>query len=120
MSLGSSIRARASAPGTRRLRFSEQYLSQGEVEVFDGFVDFGGVFEADGDAIDAGIAEGETHGCFAVFAIERAFAGEFHADDAHTVLANLLDVGNDLRNIAGTAGVVVLSVHAFQIGRAHV
>jgi len=101
MSLSSSIRARASTPGTRRLCFSGQYLSQGEVEVFDGFVDFGGVFEADGDAVDSGVAEGEAHGGFAVFAIERAFAGEFHTDDAHTVLANLLDVGNDLGNKIG-------------------
>src|SRR6266404_4266478 len=88
-------------------------LGQSQVEVLDGFVDFGGVFVPDGDAVDSGIAEGETHGGFTVFAIERAFSGEFHADDAHTVLANLLDVGNDLGNIAGTAGVVVLRVHAF-------
>ena len=75
-----------SLPDHERLARFE--LCEGQVEVFDGFVDFGGVFVADGDAVNASIAEGEAHGGFAVFAIERAFSGEFHGehelrDDAH-------------------------------------
>jgi hypothetical protein len=45
-------------------------LGEGEIEIFDGFVDFGGVFVADGDGIDAGAFEGEAHGSLAVFAVE--------------------------------------------------
>jgi hypothetical protein len=48
-------------------------LCEGEIDVVDGFVDFGVALEADGDAIDAGILERKTHGLLAVFVIEAAF-----------------------------------------------
>ena len=63
-------------------------LRQREVDVLDGFVDFLGVFVADGDAVDSGVVEGEAHGGLAVFVVrEAAFAGELHADDAHAFVA---------------------------------
>ena len=80
--------------------------SVGHVDVFDGFVDFLGVFEADGDGVDAGVAEGEAERFLAVGALgESAFADELHADDAHTFFLNLLDVLHDFRNVAGLAAI---------------
>jgi hypothetical protein len=41
-----------------------------------------GDFVAHGDGVDLGGLEGVAHGFLAVFAVEGAFADEFHADDA--------------------------------------
>ena len=38
----------------------------------DGLVDLGGVLVSHGDAIDAGVLEGEAHGRLAVFAVVKA------------------------------------------------
>ena len=87
-------------------------LSQRQVEILNGFVDFGGVFVADSDAVDAGVFERELHGGLAVGAIrERSFAGQFHADNAHSLALNLFHVGEHLGDIAGPIGVVGFGVH---------
>lgn len=87
-------------------------LLEGEVEVLDGLVDFGGAFVADGDCVDTGVIEGVVHGALAVFAGgECPFADQFHADKAEPFGVKLAGVGGDLRNVAETAGGEVLGVH---------
>ena len=105
-------RARCPSAPDSSVRPGSGAAAQCSVQVLDGFVDFGGRFVADGDAIDAGVLEGEAHGLLAVFVVEDAFADELHADDAHAFGAGLLDVRRQPRGrCRGHSVVVVFAVH---------
>ena len=87
-------------------------LGERKIQIFDGFVNLGGVFVADGNAIDACVFEGESHGRLAVFPVEHTFAYKLHADDAHAGFAGLLDVGDHFGDVAQSVGVVIFGVHS--------
>ena len=74
--------------------------TRGRVQVLDRFVDLARGLVADGHAIDARMAEREPHRLPPVLAIERAFARQLHGDDAHSLLADLLDPRDDLGHIS--------------------
>jgi hypothetical protein len=88
-------------------------LRQSQVQILNGFVDFGVVLIAYGDCVDARISEGEFHSSLAVCSFSKsAFAHQLHADHAHAVFVHLLHMSHYFAYISQSVGVVVFRVHA--------
>src|SRR4029079_2915596 len=66
------------------------WLGEREIEVLDGFVDFGGALRAYGDAVDTRVAKRKPHRLLPVLALEGAFAAQLHGDHAQALLVDLL------------------------------
>ena len=96
---------------------AESALRQRQVHVFNGFVNFGGAFVAEGDAAHARGSESIAQRGLAILALgEVAFSHQLHADHAHARFANFLHVLSDFIHIARAGRHVILRVH----GRAFV
>src|ERR1700722_5346732 len=87
-------------------------LDQRQIQILNRLVDLPSILVADSNAINPGIPEREPHRRLAVLTVERAFAHKLHADYAHTVFADLLDVGDNFADISQSVGVEILRVHS--------
>src|ERR1039458_6444486 len=87
-------------------------LRQREIQILHRLVDFGRILETNRHAIDARIIEREAHRRLPVLTGgEGAFPDQFHADHAHSLRVDLLDMRDHLADVAGTVGVEILRVH---------
>src|SRR5580700_5968434 len=87
-------------------------LGESQIQILDGLVDLRRVLVADGNAIDTGVPERESHSRLAVLTVERTFSRKFHADYAHSFFAYLLDVVDNFGDVAQSVGTVILGVHS--------
>src|SRR5882757_9679750 len=88
-------------------------LSKRQIQIPNSLVDFRGILIPNRNAIYSSVLERKPHRRLPVFPPKRSLAHKLHADDTHSVSANLLDVADNFGNIAQSSSVVILGVHAF-------